>query len=361
MQQRTVLIIDDNEDDHDACRRALRRGSVFFETLSAHSGAAGLRILEDRAVDCVLLDYGLPGESGLTVLSAIGERYPFVPVIMMTGYGSEEIAVAAMKSGAADYMSKEPTLSVDVTAKIITAIERARQARKYENQRQEQILFLRTLVHDVRGPLRRIGYFAEAIEAYLDEGRVDAALEDVRSLRSVQATMRDFINTLTKYALLDGDPEFEEIDLNEIVADARQSIGAAASDRSVDFSLEVLPSIWGDAAQLRQVFQNLLSNALKYNKNNPVRIAISTECDDQRNRIIHVNDNGIGIDPQHIETIFQPLKRLHSSSEVEGSGLGLAICAKVMARHNGTIACRSTPGHGSQFVLSFPETPSSAC
>jgi len=116
-----------------------------------------------------------------------------------------------------------------------------------------------------------------------------------------------------------------------------------------------LPRLWAIPSQMRQLFQNLISNAIKFRK--PVEVpVIHIFADNQKkdyNRII-VQDNGIGFDPKYAEEIFMVFKRLHSYHEFEGSGVGLSICKKIIERHNGMINAESKPGTGSKFILDFP-------
>jgi len=116
---------------------------------------------------------------------------------------------------------------------------------------------------------------------------------------------------------------------------------------------EDLPSVCGDSTQIAQVFQNLLSNALKYQRSGTrPEIRITAECDSQ-NCTIAVSDNGIGFEPQFAERIFGLFKRLHND-EYPGTGLGLAICRRIVERYGGRIWAKSTPGAGSIFYFSLP-------
>jgi two-component system, LuxR family, sensor kinase FixL len=121
-----------------------------------------------------------------------------------------------------------------------------------------------------------------------------------------------------------------------------------------------LPNAEVDVSQIRQLFQNLIGNALKYHKEgiDPI-VNITGKVIGGENIEVVVEDNGIGFDEKYSERIFQPFQRLHGKSEFEGTGMGLAICKKIVDRHNGTITVKSTLGKGSTFFITLPEKQAS--
>jgi chemotaxis family two-component system sensor kinase Cph1 len=145
-------------------------------------------------------------------------------------------------------------------------------------------------------------------------------------------------------------------DFAEQIADARGTVSAAP-----------LPVVMCDAAQIRQVLQNLISNAVKYrHANRPLVVTIRAEqrpaeanarLADLPTLVLQVEDNGIGFDERHREQIFKPFERLHSAEDYAGSGLGLAICRQVVDRHGGSITASSRPGEGSVFTVILPLRP----
>ena len=116
-----------------------------------------------------------------------------------------------------------------------------------------------------------------------------------------------------------------------------------------------LPTVPGDKFQLRQLFQNLISNAIKFSKADTVpRIGIESRLPGDGRAEILVKDNGIGFDEKYTDRIFKPFERLHSRSDYEGSGMGLAICQKIVLRHKGMITAKSAPGAGTTFIVTLP-------
>ncbi len=111
--------------------------------------------------------------------------------------------------------------------------------------------------------------------------------------------------------------------------------------------------MYGDSGQLRQVFQNLLSNAIEYSEDGPPKVHVDAERDGEE-WVISVGDEGIGIDPEHVDRVFEVFNRLHTREEHDGTGIGLALCRRIVERHGGDIWVESTPGEGSTFYFSVP-------
>jgi light-regulated signal transduction histidine kinase (bacteriophytochrome) len=148
--------------------------------------------------------------------------------------------------------------------------------------------------------------------------------------------------------------EFRSAKLNEVAKDVADDLEIQIRQTGARVEIGPLPTVNGDPYQLRQLFQNLIANAVKYHRlDAKTIIKIYGEGDDGTGRIF-VEDNGIGFDERYLEKIFQPFQRLHGRKEYTGVGIGLAICRKIVERHGGTITAKSTPGKGSTFIVSLP-------
>jgi len=161
----------------------------------------------------------------------------------------------------------------------------------------------------------------------------------------------------------------QQVSLRQVIDDVMTDLSLLSDEANSAIRIDSLPTIWGDASQLGQLFQNLLSNALKFRRSD-VQPVITISCvtvpaDALPNSVkpvriagayyrIDVSDNGIGFDEKYLDRIFQVFQRLHSRSEYAGTGIGLAICSKVVANHGGAIAARSQPGQGATFSIYFP-------
>jgi light-regulated signal transduction histidine kinase (bacteriophytochrome) len=209
--------------------------------------------------------------------------------------------------------------------------------------------------HDLQEPLRKILVFSDKLQTkYKDslDGEVGQSLEKIAK---ASARMQSLINDLLKFSRQTSVSEdFIVIPLRTLIQDVVADLEVEIEKSSAQIHLEDLPEIFGIPSQMRQLFQNLLSNALKFRKKDePPVIRIFNEPRTDCNRIV-IQDNGIGFDPRYSEEIFMVFKRLHSYHEFEGSGVGLSICKKITDKHNGIIRAESKIGEGSKFIIELP-------
>jgi signal transduction histidine kinase len=153
---------------------------------------------------------------------------------------------------------------------------------------------------------------------------------------------------------------FQRVDLSQIVEEVISDLEPRIQASGGEVICETMPAIEADPLQIRQLLQNLISNALKFHRpETPPQVHIYTQLDLSSARgepslTIVVEDQGIGFDPQYTERIFQPFQRLHGRSQYEGTGMGLAICNKIVERHHGSIGAVSQPGQGTAFFITLP-------
>ncbi len=241
----------------------------------------------------------------------------------------------------------------------ITALENAKAqleeyAEKLKRSNQDLQDFALIASHDLQEPLRKIEAFGSLLaerSVLLDEqGR-----EHVERMRSAAARMRAMIEALLDLARVatQGMP-FVMVDVGVIAAEVLSDLESQVRRTHGEVEIGTLPVVEGDPAQLRQLLQNLISNALKYHRPEaPPRVVVSSEEAGSR-VVIRVQDNGIGFEPEHAERVFQPFERLVGRSEFEGSGMGLAICRRIVERHGGEIRAESRPRAGATFMVSLP-------
>jgi light-regulated signal transduction histidine kinase (bacteriophytochrome) len=148
-------------------------------------------------------------------------------------------------------------------------------------------------------------------------------------------------------------PEFTAVDSAAVLAHVLGDLHLAIQDQAAEVTHDALPTVHGDANQLGLVFQNLIGNALKFGGAAPPRIHLTARRAGTQ-WVFAVRDNGIGLDPQHTERIFEVFQRLHTRSEYPGTGIGLAICKKIIERHGGRIWVESQPGAGATFMFTLP-------
>jgi light-regulated signal transduction histidine kinase (bacteriophytochrome) len=203
--------------------------------------------------------------------------------------------------------------------------------------------------------LRKIQTFGSLLEAKsadrLDQQQRDYISRITGSANRMQALLAALLN----YSRIEARGEsFKPTPLHNVVRDAISDMEVEIRAAGAQLSVESLPTIMGDPNQLRQLFQNLIGNAIKYSTPE-VAPVIQLQCEEGDGQCrIFLKDNGIGFDEKYLDKIFQPFQRLHGKNEYSGTGIGLAICRKVVERHGGTMTGRSTPGKGSIFIVTLP-------
>lgn len=348
-----VLIIDDSEDDRDHYERLLKRDMQVEVIDLAENGDEGLALYRERAAECVLLDFNMPGHNGLAVLERLIAIDPHVPVVMMTGEGNEDIAVAAMKAGALDYVVKDTITATVLRRALTNATDKASLVKKIAAQREEQITFIRVLVHDIRAPLRGLSGFAEILGEDLEAGVHDDVPEHLEMIKISAMRMNALVDTLAHYALLDRYITFEKLAMDDVIGQVLDHLHMTIEERRARVDVMKLPDVIGHGPQLVQLFQNLIGNGIKYNEAPEPAIEVTVEHRGE-DWLFHIEDNGIGIPHDKLAAVFEPFQRLWSQDTYEGTGLGLAICRKIVERHGGQIWCASKSGEGSRFSFTMP-------
>lgn len=256
-----------------------------------------------------------------------------------------EAAVSSVRQGGETYHT---VILRDITERLRTG-----QALVRSNLELQQFAFVAS--HDLRAPLRSIqGYLGllEARHAAMLDG--DARYLIRRATDAVRQ-LDGLTDDLLTYAQVDAQARpMVPVDCNQVLADTLLLLDAAISEAKAQVSAPQLPTVHGDRAQLVQLFQNLVGNALKYRGEQAPHVRITAKRG-QHAWVFAFTDNGIGIQARHQERIFEVFKRLHTQQEYPGNGIGLAVCQRVVQRHGGRIWVTSEPGQGSTFFFSIPE------
>ncbi|SDJ42653.1 PAS domain S-box-containing protein [Natronorubrum texcoconense] len=220
------------------------------------------------------------------------------------------------------------------------------------NDRLEQFAYAAS--HDLQEPLRMVTSYLQLLEQRYSDAFDDDGEEFLEFAVDGAERMREMIDALLEYSRVDtqGDP-FEPVELDAVLEDVREDLQMRIEETDAEISTDELPRVDGDASQLRQLFQNLLQNAIEYSGDEPPRIEITAEragCD----WIVSVRDEGVGIDPDDTDRIFEVFQRLHTYEEHSGTGIGLALCRRIVERHGGEIWVESTPEDGTTFSFTLP-------
>jgi light-regulated signal transduction histidine kinase (bacteriophytochrome) len=208
--------------------------------------------------------------------------------------------------------------------------------------------------HDLQEPLRAVANFTQLLAERYAPQLDDDAREFIAFAVDGAVRMQALIHDLLAYSRVGTRSRvLGPVDCNEALGRAVSNLRISIAENAALVSHEELPVIQADATQLVQLFQNLIGNGIKFRGVNPPRVHVSTvrQAD---NWTFSVRDNGIGIEAQYAERIFEIFQRLHRREEYPGTGIGLAVCKKIVERHGGKIGVQSEPGKGSTFFFSIP-------
>ncbi len=249
----------------------------------------------------------------------------------------------------------------------ITARRRYEHRLEASNERLEQFAYAAS--HDLQEPLRMVSSYLQLVESrYADELDEDGR-EFIEFAVDGADRMRDMIEGLLEYSRVEtrGEP-FEPVDLDEVLADVRDDLQIRIEETGADVTVGPLPRVQGDPDQLRQVFQNLLDNAMEYSGDEPPRIEVGAErceapgasklsgdaAESGGEWEISVRDEGVGIDPGDVDRVFRVFERGPDADDHEGTGIGLALCRRIVERHGGDIRIDSEPGEGTTVTFTLP-------
>jgi PAS domain S-box-containing protein len=231
---------------------------------------------------------------------------------------------------------------------VITDLERS-------NKELESFAYITS--HDLQEPLRSIASYSQLIQRRY-EGKLDSDADEFIEFMVIGAKrMKSMIQGLLEYSRVGTQgEEFKDFSAEEALTNALSNLQSSIEECNVEVTYDSLPTILGDKSQITNVFQNLIGNAIKYKKPQfPPRIHISSKLDKIKNEyVFSVSDNGIGIEKQYMDRIFEVFKRLHTIDEYEGTGIGLAIVKRIVERHGGRIWVESSFGEGSTFYFTIP-------
>lgn len=210
--------------------------------------------------------------------------------------------------------------------------------------------------HDLQEPLRMISSFTQLLAQQYHDRLDDKAKEYIGFAVEGAKRMYDLINGLLAYSRISRkEITFCVVDLNEIIYTVKANLALIINERNCRIDIPKLPKVHADHNQMIQLFQNLISNGIKFSKDIPL---ISVSCKTEKTRYLFgVRDKGIGIESQYFEKIFQIFKRLMPRDKYEGTGIGLAICKRIIENHGGKIWVESEPGKGSAFYFTIPRIP----
>lgn len=295
-------------------------------------------------------------ESFLATVATEGKSREFLLASRNGASLSTKISIGPLDS---DGISGISVIVTDLTdTKMAAALLSANAELSSSNAELEHFGFIAS--HDLKEPLRGVANYTQMLQLHLGSKFDEEAREFMKYILDSVTRVNGLIDDLLNYSRIgSGAPDFSEVDCTAVVSDVISNLETSIKECQCTISVSDLPVIRGNRTELTQLFQNLLSNSIKY------RSAIAPEINvqalrDETSWIFSVRDNGIGIDPKYFAKVFVLFQRLHGKDAYSGTGVGLAICKKVVERAGGKIWVESKPGRGSTFYFSLPALPKKA-
>lgn len=374
-----ILIVDDEQRNLATMKQLLE---PLGETIvTASSGKEALRQILQHNFAVVLLDVKMPEISGLEVAQLMRQRPATreTPIIFITGYQENSLEVQkGYEMGAVDYLVKpiEPRILL-TKVRVFVKLHRKTIALEHQKEiafaelkknklllrsnynlsklKQEAEQFAYIASHDLQTPLRHIGTYIDLLKDSLGEEISEEQAEAIDVIGTSTRRMKRLIKDLLELSRIGRQAlNLNAEDLNDVLEEVIDSMRDDIEEAGASVRVGALPRIAVDRVKMRQVFQNIIANALKYcpkDRTPEIEVEASLSADLVE---FSVKDNGIGIEPDHYERIFEIFQRLHPENSYSGTGIGLAICKKIVELHDGNIWVDSEPGTGSTFYFSIP-------
>jgi signal transduction histidine kinase len=364
--QLRVLLVEDNPGDRDLILHEL--GKIEFDVTSdaVQTAKEFRQRIKTNPPDVVLADYNLGQWRGIEALEILRAEGLDIPLILVSGALGAVTAVECIKQGVTDYVLKDSLARLSVALRGALKDKEARQERNRNQQalaeKVEELArsnadleqFAYVASHDLQEPLRMVSAYTQLLaERY--RGRLDEQADKYISYAvDGAARMQSLIRDLLAFSRVGRqETAVRSTDCNEIVAQATRDLQAAIQESGAVVTHGHLPRLLASSSQLKQVFQNLIGNGLKFRRSEAPVIHISAKKQGLE-WIFDVADNSIGISAEHVESVFIIFNRLHTRTEYPGNGIGLAICKKIIERHGGTIQVVPNEGGGTIFRFTLP-------
>ena len=342
---------------------------------STSDSTQSLKLFAEVQPDLILLDLNMPRMDGFEVMKQLKEVDPqsLVPILVLTALKDEETKLRALRSGAKDFLSKPFDLTeASLRIKNLLEMRMLHQRVQMHNQILEDQVQLRTAElersaeeltdfayiasHDLQEPLRKIIAFGDRLAGKFGSVLNEAGRDYIDRMQKSAIRMKSLIDSLLHFSRVTShSTPFQQVDLNEVISEVLSDLEVQIERTKGRVEVDTLPRVEGERFQMHQLFQNLISNGLKYHSDERVPV-IEIKYAGFNNDLeeIYIEDNGKGFDEKHLDRIFRPFERLHGHSEYSGTGMGLAICHKIVTHHKGQITAKSQPNKGSTFIVKLP-------
>lgn len=354
-----ILIVDDNPDNLRLLTLILsQRG---YEVRKALSGRMAIASAQATAPDLILLDVRMPEMDGYQVCEQLraNPQTADIPVIFISALSDLLDRVKAFAAGGADFITK-PFHDLEIVARIEHQL-RIRRLQKQLVKHNEELLrsnreleqFAYVVSHDLQQPLQSIIGFTKIMMMQYQTSLDEEAKQYLNSIEAATHRMHRLIVDTLDYARIDLEAKTSDpVDCNRVIQQAIENLHSAIVTTGATLKAEPLPTVIASETLLVQLFQNLLSNALKFTRSGvPPQVRIAADLKSEYWQFV-VQDNGIGIAAKDFSRIFEAFQRLQR--QYEGTGIGLATCRKIVEAQGGTIWVESQPGAGTSFYFTLP-------
>jgi two-component system sensor histidine kinase/response regulator len=360
-----ILIVDDEKPQMEALCNTLR--DEGYATIGFTSANQALAALREQPFDLLLTDLMMPEMDGITLLRNAVEIDHDLVGVMMTGYGTIDTAVQAMKVGSLDYILKpfDLTVVLPVLARALAMrylrrenAELAKQVRDHADEleaaNKELEAFSYSVSHDLRAPLRAVSGFSQRLRKEGESHFSGQEKELLDRICSGATQMGELIEGLLNLSRLGRQPLTRRpISLATLVREALDGLAREREGRQIEIHISELPDCVGDPPLLRQVFANLLANAFKFTRQKEKAVIEISCLEKQGEKIYFVRDNGAGFDMQYAKKLFGAFQRLHTQEQFEGTGVGLSIVQRIIHRHGGHIWAEGEVDKGAAFYFNL--------
>ncbi|GJD49762.1 Adaptive-response sensory-kinase SasA [Methylobacterium crusticola] len=368
-----ILLIDDDQVDRTAVRRALAKAGLVHELTEAPDGTTGLRLAQARAFDCVLLDYRLPDVDAFDLLrTLLSPEGGSQAVLMLTGEGDPEIAFRLMRAGALDYLAKgEATPSSLARAiryakarrEFLAELSTARREAEAKSQeldllnKQKSLLFS-IIAHDLRNPFQALLGLSNVLSQAVAERDHASVERRAQGIQEAAGKAYELMEGLFAWASLQMDTvavTLGGVDLCAVAAEVLKGAAENAAQKGLNLGVDCAGVyVRAQRDMLAAVLRNLVSNAVKFTlPGGTVTVAARPRGEGIE---IMVSDTGVGMPPDKVADLFRVDRRTTTNGTAgeRGSGLGLLLCRDLVERQGSTLTVASVPGHGTTFSFILP-------
>lgn len=360
--KREILVVDDTPDNLRLLSAILTQQN--YEVRKALNSRRAIASVKADAPDLVLLDIKMPGMNGYEVCATL-KADPVtqnIPIIFISALDDALDKVQAFSVGGVDYITK-PFQEAEVLARIenqlyLCELQDQLKAQNQELARSNQELqqFAHIVSHDLQQPLQSMTGYTKIVALQYADQLDQRANEYLNNVLEAGDRMQRLIKDLLSYAQIRQEKEnFAPVDLNGVLEQVTRNLDMALKESGTALRCPSLPTLPGNETQLVQLFQNIVSNAIKFSlpKSSP-EIVLSFSSSDNKFWLFEIRDNGIGISPNQLEQIFEPFQRLHFGQQYPGTGIGLATCKKIVENHHGEIWAHSQGNVGTTICFKLP-------